>query len=76
MYSSKNSAFGVDSEPNSSREEVMFCVAGCFAACADCGTPILEIHCTVINRGNYNLSSMICEAVLPVVDDPNEPVVE
>jgi hypothetical protein len=54
----------------------MFSIAGRFAAFADYGTPILEIHGTVINRGNYNVSSTICEAVLPVADDPNEPVVE
>jgi len=75
-YSSKNSAFGVDSEPNSPREEVMFALAGRFAAFADYGMPILKIHSTVINRRNYDLPYTICEAVLPVSDDPYKPFME
>jgi hypothetical protein len=76
MNSGKNSAFNVDSEPISPREEVMFSLAGRLTAFANCGTSILEIHSTVINRGNHNLTSTICEAVLPISDDPNKPVME
>src|SRR6202035_1304191 len=58
---------------------MMFAVAFrslALAPFADCGTPIVEVHSAVVYRRNCNPPSAICEAVLPIPNNPNKPVVE
>jgi len=43
---------------------------------ADSDRPLFKVPRTVIDRGNYQLAFAICEAILLVSDDANEPVVE
>jgi hypothetical protein len=53
MYPSKNRLFGVGSKPLSPSQKMIFTIvlrALALAVFANCGTPLLEVHSTVIDR--------------------------